>query len=78
MADCVIGMRSQFSAEKARRCAVMEKISAEVVSVDPSVTKRGCSIGIRINCSEIDKFLNILDKKKIPYGDIIGRGGRLG
>lgn len=75
MADCVIGMKSQFLAEKARRTALMERIGAEIVSIDPSVTKRGCSIGIRLNCSDVERFKSILDRRKIAYGDIIGRGG---
>ncbi len=75
MADCVIGMRSQFLAEKARRAAAFEKIGAEVVSIDPSVTKRGCSLGLRINCEDTDRLIRTLERKKIAYGDIIGKGG---
>ena len=75
MADCVIGMRSQFLAEKARRTAAFEKISAEVVSVDPSVTKRGCSLGLRVNCTDTERLIRAFERKKIAYGDIIGKGG---
>jgi len=76
MADCVIGMKSPTAAEKARRIAVSEKIRAEVVSVDPSVTKRGCSLGLRLSCADVERLTEILDRRNISYGDVIGRSGR--
>ncbi len=76
MAECVIGMKSQTTAEKARRIAAAEKIRAEVVSVDPSVTKRGCSLGLRLNCADVPRLTEMLDRRNIAYGDVIGRSGR--
>lgn len=76
MADCVIGMKSPTAAEKARRIAASEKIRAEVVSVDPSVTKRGCSLGLRLSCADAERLTEILDRRNISYGDVIGRSGR--
>lgn len=75
MKDCILAMKTQTAAERARRIAVMEKISAEVVSIDPSVTRRGCSIGIRLPCAQVSELQEMLDRRKIPYGDVIGRGG---
>lgn len=74
MAECIIAMKNQTSAERARRAAAFERIYADVVSIDPSVTRRGCSLGIRLPCSEVDRMKMILEKKNIPYGDVIGRG----
>ncbi len=74
MAECIIAMKSQTSAERARRAAAFERIYADVVSIDPSVTRRGCSLGIRLPCSEVDRMKMIMEKKNIPYGDVIGRG----
>lgn len=73
MTDCILAMKTQTSAERARRIAVIEKIPVEVVSIDPSVTRRGCSVGIRLPCDSVKNFLNILDRRKISYGDVIGR-----
>lgn len=75
MKDCILAMKTQTAAERARRIAVMEKIPAEVVSIDPSVTRRGCSIGIRLPCSLVSDLQKMLDRKNIPYGDVIGGGG---
>ncbi len=74
MPDCIIAMKTRTAAERARRAAAFEKIMTEVVSVDPSVTRHGCSIGIRLNCADVDTLTNVLDKKNIVYGDVIGRG----
>ena len=54
MAECVIAMKSQTAAERARRAAAFERIYADVVSIDPSVTRRGCSLGIKLSCSEVE------------------------
>ncbi|MBE6617771.1 MAG: DUF3343 domain-containing protein [Ruminococcaceae bacterium] len=77
MADCVIAMKSQTAAEQARRAANHERIYAEIVSIDPSITRRGCSMGIRLSCANIDKMKRILERKNIPYGDIVGRSESL-
>jgi len=73
MADCIIALKNQTLAERARRAALMDRIEAEVVSVDPSVTRRGCSVGLKIPCEAVEKMKKILDKRKIVYGDVIGR-----
>lgn len=74
MADCVIALKSQTAAERARRVAMYERIRAEVVSIDPSITRRGCSMGIRLPCSDVERMKTALSKSNIPYGDVIGHG----
>lgn len=74
MSDCIIAMKTQTAAEHARRIARMNHIPAEVISLDPSITRRGCSIGIRTSCASVNSYLKTLDQHKIPYGDVIGRG----
>ena len=76
MPDCILAMKTRTAAEKARRTAVFAQISADVVSVDPSVTRHGCTVGLRLNCAQIEDLTELLDKKGIVYGDVIGRGRR--
>ncbi len=73
MSDCVITMRNQTFAERARRIALMSRYEAEIVSVDPIITKRGCSYGIRVKCSDVDDITVLLERKKLSFGEIIGR-----
>ena len=72
MADCILAMKTHTEAERARRIGLIEKIPTEIVNIDPSVTKRGCSVGIRLHCAQAEKFREALDKRKIPYGELIG------
>lgn len=74
MGDCVITVRSQTAAERARRAAALERVNAVIVSIDPSVTKRGCALGLRLPCEDVEQMKAVLNKKNIPYGDVIGRG----
>ena len=50
-----------------------ERIYADIVSIDPSVTRRGCAVGIRLSCDDVGRVKSLLEKKNIPYGDVIGR-----
>ncbi|MBR4205799.1 MAG: DUF3343 domain-containing protein [Clostridia bacterium] len=75
MSECVITMKSQTNAEAARRTASGMRIAARVVSVDPHVTKHGCSFGLKTSCAELDRLKRALDQKGIAYGEVIGRGG---
>ena len=74
MSECVIGMKSRFLAEKSRRAAAMEKIESVVVSVDPSVTARGCTLGLKVSCEDTERVIAALERRKISYGTVIGRG----
>jgi len=76
MPDCILAMKTRTAAEKARRTAAIERIEADVVSVDPSVTRHGCSVGLRLNCADVEEVTRLLDKRGIVYGDVIGRNGR--
>ncbi|MBQ9718189.1 MAG: DUF3343 domain-containing protein [Clostridia bacterium] len=76
MPDCILAMKTRTAAEKARRTAAIERIEAEVVSVDPSVTRHGCSVGLRLNCADVEEVTRLLDRKGVVYGDVIGRNGR--
>ena len=77
MSDCIFAMKTQTEAEKARRAALHERITAEIVYIDPSLTKRGCSVGIRFPCEKTEIFRNILDQHRISYGDLIGGSRRV-
>ncbi len=74
MADCILAMQSMTYAEKAKRAAASLAIRCEIVSIDPSVTRRGCAYGLTFPCREAERLLASLDKKRIPYGDVLGRG----
>ena len=72
MADCIIAMKSMTFAEKAKRTASSIGIDTEIVSIDPSVTRRGCAYGLTLSCRETDRLISVLEKKHIQYGEILG------
>jgi len=74
MTDCILAMKSMTYAEKAKRVAQSMGLDAEVVSIDPSVTKRGCAFGLTVPCAKTADLCTFLDKKRVPYGEILGDG----
>ncbi|MBE6599160.1 MAG: DUF3343 domain-containing protein [Ruminococcaceae bacterium] len=74
MADCIITMKSMTLAEKAKRAASAVGISARIVNIDPAVTKRGCAYGLTLSCGEAERLRGVLERKHIPYGELMGSG----
>jgi len=74
MADCIIAMKSMTFAEKGKRAASSAGIFSEIVSIDPSVTKRGCAYGLTIPCSEVNRLVSVFEKRHVQYGEILGNG----
>lgn len=72
MKECIIPMKSPTIAKKAERALAGLKITANVVSVDPSVTKHGCGYGLSLYCCDAERAKDILRYRNIPYGDLIG------
>ena len=74
MPDCILTMKTRTQAEAARRIAGELRISAGVVSVDPSVTKHGCAFGLRFPCGASGRLTAALAKRNVSYGEVIGAG----
>ena len=72
MNECIIAMKSQTLTQRALRALAGVGIRGEPVSIDPSVTKHGCGYGITIPCREVERALQLLDRKHIAHGEIIG------
>lgn len=71
---CIIAMRSQTYASRGKRTLAGCGISAEIVSIDPSLTKHGCAYGLEIygDCAAAQTCLS---SHRVPYGDILGGYG---
>ena len=72
MTECIIPIRTPTLAKKAERVLSAAGIRVNIVSVDPAVTKHGCGYGISVYCREADRARELLDRRRISYGDMIG------
>ncbi len=75
MTDCIIAVQSRTYGAKGKRVLGKAGIRAEIVSIDPSLTKKGCAFGLQLSGGYCTDALRILDTHGIPHGDSIGRGG---
>ncbi len=69
---CIASAKNITMAMRIRDALVRGGISAEIVSVDPSLTRRGCAYGVSFPCEYEWQVKRILGARKIEYGDIIG------
>ncbi len=74
MNECILTFRSQTAAVKAARYLKKIGTTVRVVSVDPSVTAKGCGWGILAECGSANRIKNLLDEKRISYGEVLSGG----
>ena len=75
MSESIIAMRSETIAAKSLRLLTRHGIACRIVSVDPTLTRRGCSVGIAMNSFDVNRAEKLLEAAKINYGEILGSGG---
>ena len=69
----MITVETMTLAIKAKRLLNSRGIYAEVTSVDPALTKKGCAYGIKTECETVSRSAELLDAKGIIHGEVIGR-----
>ena len=69
---CIVSFKTMTAAQRAVSCLRVYGIAASVVSVDPNLTRRGCSYGITFPAAYKLRALNYLRGRGIEYGDVIG------
>ncbi len=72
MGNCIIAMESSTFAEKGVRVLRNGGISCERVSIDPTLTRKGCGFGISLPRGAADRATELLGRKNIPYGELLG------
>ena len=69
---CIATVRNMTGAMKIRDAHVRSGIKAEIVSVDASLTRRGCAYGVSFPCEKEAQVKRILASKRMEYGVLIG------
>ena len=69
---CLISFKTMTSSMQAVSVLKTAGISAYVVSIDPNLTKHGCSYGIEIPNTDAGRAVSVLNKKNIKYGEVFG------
>ena len=70
---CISAKKSMTHAVRAKRILNTAGISSEVVTLDGSVTKRGCAYGVSFPCEMTARVQELLKRYGLDYGEIIGR-----
>lgn len=67
---CVISFKTLTAAQRAKGVLSTHGIYAVVGSLDPNLTKRGCSYALSIPSDLCGKAVKILDSRNIAYGSV--------
>ena len=73
---CVATMKSMTYAMKTKRLLENAGIGAEIVNLDPSLTKRGCAYGVSFQKGREEEVKRLLRTRGIEYGRILGGEGK--
>jgi hypothetical protein len=66
----VLTMQSQTLAMKAKRMLLRQGVAARLVRPDP--TPKGCTFGLEIGAENVMRAMDILERERIPFGEILG------
>lgn len=69
---CIISQSSITYAVKARDALADSALPSRIIKLDPSRTRRGCAYGLEIDCRMVNSAALILDRRGIPYSEIVG------
>ncbi|MCI8611878.1 MAG: DUF3343 domain-containing protein [Clostridiales bacterium] len=69
---CIAAMKNMTAAIKGRSALESVGIRCAIVSLEPTLTKRGCAYGLSFSCAYLDKVKSVLSSKRISYGEILG------
>ena len=56
---------------KAKKALENSDITAEIVRLEPHMTKKGCGFGVRFSCVNLYNAKDAFDKKNIKYSEIL-------
>jgi len=75
MNTCIATMQTVNLSIKAQKALAADGIFSKIVSIDPALTKRGCSYGLEFSCSEEQTVRRILRKNGIRVGQFLSFDG---
>ncbi len=67
---CVASVRSMTHAIKAKKALEAYDISAEIIRLEPHMTKKGCAFGVEFSCVNLYTAKDALDNKSVRYSEI--------
>ena len=67
---CIVSLKSITIATKGKKALEKSNIYSEIVKLDPKMTKKGCSYGLRFDCLYLNYLEDVFSKNKIKYSEI--------
>ena len=68
---CAIALKSMTYAIKAKKALNDSFINAEIIKLEPNMTKKGCAYGVQFDCVNYKPVQDALRKASIKYTEII-------
>lgn len=68
---CAIALKSMTYALKAKRALDDFYINAEIVKLEPNMTKKGCAYGVKFDCVNLKSVQDALKKWSVKYTELI-------
>ena len=68
---CAIALKSMTYAIKAKKALNDNYIDADIIKLEPNMTKKGCAYGVRFDCVNITAVQEVLRKTAIKYTELI-------
>ncbi len=67
---CIVSFKTLTAAQKASVILNWKGVFSQVVSVDPALTKYGCSYGVSFSSGSKETAASILRKSRMTFGEV--------
>lgn len=72
MNNCIAAINSLNKCIKAEKVLSSAGYFCKIISLDPSLTRRGCAYGVEFSCSEENEIRKILRAARIDVTQFVG------
>lgn len=69
---CIASVKNMTDAQRALRALRGANTRADIVGLDPNMTKHGCAYGVSFACDSKEDARRLLESRRIRYGELLG------
>ena len=69
---CLISFKTLTASLRAASVLKSAGIDSRVVSIDPNLTKNGCSYGVSVSQTDRETVISVLRRNRLQFGQVFG------
>lgn len=67
---CLVSLKSMTYAIKAKKVLAKNNINSDIIKLDPGMTQKGCSYGVKFDCINLYVTERVLKENNVNYSQL--------